>query len=58
MPRGNKDDVLKYRLPIPPIEEQERIVSQIDALEQEIAKARILIKNAAGEKQAILNKYL
>lgn len=58
MPRGNKEDILKYRLPIPPIEEQKRIVSHIDALEQEIAKARSLIKNAAGEKQAILDKYL
>ncbi len=58
MPRGNKEDILKYRLPIPPIDEQKRIVSQIDALEQEIAKARSLIKNAAGEKQAILDKYL
>lgn len=36
--------MLKYRLPIPPIDEQKRIVSQIDALEQEIAKARSLIK--------------
>lgn len=58
MPRGNKEDMLKYRLPIPPIDEQKRIVSQIDALEQEIAKARNLINNAAGEKQAILDKYL
>ena len=58
MPRGNKEDILKYRLPIPPIDEQKRIVSQIDALEQEIAKARSLIKNAAGEKQTILDKYL
>ena len=58
MPRGNKEDILKYRLPIPPIDEQKRIVSQVDALEQEIAKARNLINNAAGEKQAILDKYL
>lgn len=58
MPRGNKDDIQKYRIPIPPIEEQGRIVSQIEALELEIAKARNLIKNAASEKQVILNKYL
>lgn len=48
MPRGNKDDIQKYRIPIPPIEEQGRIVSQIEALELEIAKARNLIKNAAS----------
>lgn len=58
MPRGNKDDIQKYRIPIPPIEEQKRIVSQIETLELEITKARNLIKNAASEKQLILNKYL
>lgn len=58
MPRGNKNDIQKYRIPIPPIEEQKRIVSQIEALELEITKARNLIKNAASEKQIILNKYL
>ena len=58
MPRGNKEDIQKYRIPIPPIEEQRRIVSKIEALELEITKARNLIKDAANEKQAILNKYL
>lgn len=58
MPRGNKDDIQKYRIPIPPIEEQKHIVSQIEALELEIAKAHNRIENAASEKQAILNKYL
>lgn len=58
MPRGNKEDIQKYRIPIPPIEEQKRIVSQIEALELEITNARNLIENAASEKQAILDKYL
>ena len=30
MPRGNKDAILKYRIPIPPIAEQERIVAILD----------------------------
>lgn len=58
MPRGNKDDILKYRIPIPSIEEQKRIVSQIETLESEITEARNLIDNAAIEKQVILDKYL
>lgn len=58
MPRGNKDEILKYRIPIPLIDEQKRIVSQIEALESEITKARNLIENSANEKQAILDKYL
>ena len=58
MPRGNRDDIQQYRIPIPPIEEQKRIVSQIEDLEQEITKARNLIENATSKKQAILDKYL
>lgn len=58
MPRGNKNDIQKYKIPIPPIEEQKRIVAQIEALELEITKARSLVDNAAIEKQAILDKFL
>ena len=58
MPRGNKDDIMKYKIPMPHIDEQKRIVAQIEALELEITKARTLIDNAASEKQAILDKYL
>ena len=58
MPRGNKDDIMKYKIPMPHIDEQRRIVAQIEALELEITEARTLIENAASEKQAILDKYL
>ncbi|MGM9745612.1 MAG: N-6 DNA methylase [Paludibacteraceae bacterium] len=58
MPRGNKEDIMKYKIPIPHIDEQKRIVAQIETLELEITKARALIENAASEKQAILDKYL
>jgi type I restriction enzyme S subunit len=30
MPRGDKDSILKYTIPIPPIEEQNRIVAILD----------------------------
>lgn len=58
MPRGNKEDIMKYKIPMPNIDEQKRIIDQIEALELEITKARTLIENAASEKQAILDKYL
>lgn len=58
MPRGNKEDIMKYKIPIPNIDEQKRIVAQIEALELEITKARTLIESAASEKQTILDKYL
>lgn len=43
---------------MPSIDEQKRIVTQIEALESEIIKARNLIENAASKKQVILDKYL
>lgn len=58
MPRGNKEDIMKYKIPMPNIDEQKRIVAQIEVLELEITKARTLIDNAASEKQMILDKYL
>src|SRR5690606_26666462 len=30
MPRGNKSKILEYKIPIPPLEEQRRIVSILD----------------------------
>lgn len=30
MPRGSKDAVMKYPIPIPPLEVQDRIVSMLD----------------------------
>ena len=49
---------MKYKIPMPNIDEQKRIVAQIEALELEITKARTLIESAASEKQTILDKYL
>jgi len=58
MPRGNKEEIKKYRISIPPLEEQKRIVSQIDGLEAEIKAARLIIESAASRKLAVLKKYL
>lgn len=58
MPRGNKEDILKYRIPIPSPEEQQRIVSKVEELEAEIKVARKVIENAASQKQTVLDRYL
>lgn len=57
MPRGNKGDIMKYKVPMPHIDEQKRIAAQIEALELDITEARTLIDNAASEKQAIFDRY-
>lgn len=58
MPRGNKEEIKKYRISIPSPEEQQHIVSQIEDLESEIKVAREIIESAASQKQAVLDKYL
>ena len=57
-PSINKNDIDNFRIPMPSIDEQKRIVTQIEALESEITKARNLIENAASEKHIVLDKYL
>ncbi len=58
MPRGDKNQILDYRIPLPPLAEQEKIVEQIEALEMQIAQAQQVIDAAPQQKQAILQKYL
>ena len=57
-PSINKDDIGNFRIPMPSINEQKYIISQIEALELEINNARTTIENAVSEKQVILDKYL
>lgn len=57
-PSINKEDIDNFKIPLLTIDEQKRIVAQIEALELEITTARILIENAISEKQVILDKYL
>lgn len=58
MPRGNKDDIMKYKIPLPSFDEQKRIITQIDAIELKISEARTSIEQSADHKQSILDVYL
>lgn len=58
MPRGDKDKILKYKVTVPPIQEQQKIVAEIEALELEITQAQEAIDNTPVEKAAILKRYL
>jgi len=46
------------RIPLPPIEIQNKIVSEIESVETEIEKFRLEIADIAKKKTAILYKYL
>ena len=52
---SNLDSIL---LNIPSLEEQEKIVQQIEILETQIAQAQKIIDDAPQQKQAVLQKYL
>lgn len=63
MPKGqypsiNEDDIKNFKIPVPPLSEQQKIVSQIEVLEKQIAEAQAIIDNSKQQKQEILDKYL
>ncbi len=50
--------ILEVSCSVPPLAEQQRIVEQITALEQQIATAKKTIADVPAKKQAILDKWL
>lgn len=50
--------IANIKIQIPSLEEQQKIVSQIEELEKQIEKAQAVIDNTKNNKQAILDKYL
>lgn len=50
--------IANIKIQIPSLEEQQKIVSQIEELEKQIAEAQVIIDNSKQQKQAILDKYL
>jgi len=63
MPKGqypsiNASDIDNFLIPVPPLAEQQKIVEQITALEDQIAAAKKIIADVPAEKQAILDKWL
>jgi type I restriction enzyme S subunit len=47
-------DVLTYEIPLPPIEEQRRIVARIEGLAAEVEQARTLRRQATEEAEALI----
>jgi restriction endonuclease S subunit len=46
------------KIAVPPLDDQQSIVSEIEQIETTITAAQKLIDDAAGKKQAILKQYL
>ena len=53
MPRGNKDEIVKYSIPIPPIADQQRIVAELDCLNEMIVLKQEQLKEFDKLAQSI-----
>ena len=51
------EDVLGYKIPLPPLDEQRRIVARIEELAARIEEARELRRRAVEEADALMNKF-
>ena len=58
MPRGDKQHIMDYKIPVPPIAEQQKIVSEIEKIEAKMKVLEAEIAEIPKQKEAILQKYL
>ena len=58
MPRGNKDNIIRYTIPVPLQKIQQQIIEEISTYKTKMAEAKVVINDSAKRKQAILDKYL
>ncbi|MCQ2318569.1 MAG: restriction endonuclease subunit S [Bacteroidales bacterium] len=58
MPRGDKNSILEYEIPVPPIEEQQKIVKQIETFEAAVAEAKAVMDSCAERKKMVLEKWM
>lgn len=58
MPRGDKNSILEYKIPVPSIEDQQKIVKQIETCEAAIAEAKAVMDSCAERKKMVLEKWL
>lgn len=58
MPRGDKQHIMDYRIILPSLSEQQKIVTHIEEIESQISKLENEIAEIPIQKEAILKKYL
>ncbi len=58
VPGINRNDIYQLIIPVPSLADQEKLVAEIENLEQSIHAARQVIHDAPHQKQAIMTKYL
>jgi type I restriction enzyme M protein len=58
MPRGDKQHIMDFKIPLPPLSEQQKIVAEIEKIEAKINVLETEIAAIPKEKEAVLKKYL
>jgi restriction endonuclease S subunit len=58
MPRGDKQHILDYKIPLPSLPEQQKIVSKIEKIEAQIQDMLIELEQLVNQKGLVLKKYL
>jgi type I restriction enzyme M protein len=58
MPRGDKQHILEFEIPVPPLSEQQRIVSEIEKAEARIAEAQKIMNESVVLKNEVLRKHI
>lgn len=58
MPRGKKDNIIRFSIPLPSLAKQKTIVARIEKIESEIASLKAICDGASARKQAVLHREL
>lgn len=58
MPRGNKDNIMRYEIPIIPLTEQQQVINQVKEYKEQINMAHKIIAGCPKRKKAVLENYL
>jgi restriction endonuclease S subunit len=58
VPGINRNDIYQIQIPVPPLPVQEKLVSEVEKLEQEITKNQKIVDESPNLKQQVMKRYL
>ena len=58
MPRGDKQQILRYQLPVVALERQRKLIITIAEYEEQIHAAQEIMKGCTAKKRQVLMQFL